>query len=317
MRKKRFLTNFAEKEKMIFRKAQEVCMKEMFALVLSLFFILLFNSNSFAGSYAGVDIAVTDLSGKEYKVAYTELFSINFAGSESSGPRKWFQIKAANITEAVFSQNKKATSVSVLLKDGSRMSGTSLRDSDIIRGKGPLGSDFTLPWNKVQKVVFLSAHVPDEFADQNYVYSEWEISDGDTKVQTKTLILVDSFLDNRDFYRGGIKKKFERRSTWHGSFFNKELPLFLGDARLGVPFKDISLIEITGKVRNGKPEVRIEKKDGTSKTLSLDFCTKYSGNKASFNGFDDEDSYAWQDKPFGVRGVSLKPLRKITFKQLK
>jgi hypothetical protein len=293
-------------------------MKKISSLIVFLLLTLFISSNSLAGSYAGVNVLVTDLSGVEHNVTDTDLFTIDLAVVKPGAPREWFLIRAANISEVIFTRNKDITSVSVSLKDGSQLAGISTQQDESINGKGTLGSDFGLPMNKVKRIQFLSTHVPDQFTYQHYLFSNWKITDGDTVVSARTLILIDSFLDNRDWGRGGIKtNQFEKRSTWHGLNLYAELILLQGDADLRVPFKGISLIEITGRMKDGKPEVRIEKMDGTSATVDLYFVAKYDGNKASFNGFEDEDYYAWDDKSFGIRARSLKPLRKITFKQLK
>jgi hypothetical protein len=292
-------------------------MKKISSLIVFLLLTFFISSNSVAGSYAGVNVLVTDLSGVEHNVTDTDLFAIDFAVVKRDAPREWFLIRAANISEAIFTRNKDMTSVSVSLKDGSHLAGISTQQDDSINGKGSLGSDFRLPMNKVKRIQFLSIHVPDQFTYQDYLFSNWKITDGDTVVSARTLILIDSFLDNRDWSQGGIKTNhFEKRSVWHG-LRSEELILLQGDADLRVPFKDISFIEITGRIKDGKPEVRIEKLDGTSATVDLYFVTKYDGDKESFNGFEDEDYYAWDDKSFGIRAKSLKPLRKITFKKLK
>lgn len=290
-------------------------MKRMSVLMILLLGCLVLSASLYAGSYAGVNIVVTDLSGKEYKVADAdEPFSIDLTVS-SNGPRKWYRVYAGNITEATFTRVKNATTVSVVLKDGSRMTGLSTQQDQIIRGVGPLGSEFSIAMNKVKKIVFESTRLPDEFMSQRFQYSNWMITDGDSEISVKTLILIDSFLDNRDFIRGGTKNQFDKRSVWRG-LTSEDLLLTQGEALLRLPFKDISLIEITGKLINGKPEVKILKKDGASAVAGLYFCAKYTGNQASFNGFEDEDYYAWEDKPFGIRAISLKPLRKITFRKL-
>ena len=289
-------------------------MKIIVCSFLSLLFAIVMISSLSASNYAGVNIIVADLSGIDHAVNDAdEPLSIDVAVS-GDGLGKWYRIRAANIAKAIFTHTKIEASVSVFMKDGTRIVGRSTQQGDVIRGKGPTMIDFCLPMAKVKKIVFLSTHVPEEFQSQGILYSTWKITDGYSTLLVKTLLLIDSFLDNRDFENGGTMGHFDKRSVWHG-LASEKLLLTQGEASLEISFNDIARIEITGRSVNGRPELRLKLNDGSSLNAGLEFWSKCDDSKVFYTGFEDEDYYAWEDKPFGIRAISLKPLRKIVFEK--
>lgn len=276
-----------------------------------------------AGNIQAMDIVVTDLSGTKHEVTNAGIgghgpFSIDLI--LQTNPRQWLSIQAHNIKKAVFKRikNKKDVDVTVFLIDGTQYSGVSTQQDKLIWGKGVLQSEIKVFMNELSEIEYVQAEKRSSFSMQANKNRKWLITDGETKIESSELAIIDHYLTNKDYNRNIVyQDKFIRTEWWWPRSDEDKIPLTNGNIRIWVPVESIAYLEITGKEIDNKPEVLVRMRDGRETKMTMGLTVKIFNDETTFGMYEEDDYYTWPDSDFGRRAVSFNPLRKITFERIK
>ena len=211
--------------------------------------------------------------------------------------------------------------IEVILLDGTKMKGQFAKPSLSVVGKGELGDiritlrdirtigefefrNTRYPWEKEAKALDRSGAIKQrQECHSESDPSDWQIIDGDTVIKTKHVSIWDRYYADE---HNGMRVV---SGGWFsiGEFRTYKWPLRKGSVKGDVFLSDVQRFEILGSRTDGRPDVKITKKDGSITTATLDLLGKES--------VDADDMLVW-DAPYGKEGISLLPLRKLTIERV-
>lgn len=274
-------------------------------------------TNVLASAYMN-ECVITDINDTKYYIKggpsdiYLEIIG--------STPKKWLSVRAHNIKEASFTNQKnKKVHVSVLLKNGQFIEGERSYNTYKVRGENQLGAAFEIGSDKIKKIEYVKTQP--EGKSGTALYYDWKVTDGKNIFTADLLLIKDSYLTNYkrvSYTEAKIYDKFIiNDGQYYGEGVQKDLtsfPFLDGFSEIDIPIYKISSFEITGKTKKGKPEVIIKTIDGKTATVSMRMAItvdRANGYNATYGAFSKDDYYIMDTIDYGQTGISFLPLRRI------
>lgn len=280
-------------------------------------------------------ITLTDKNGRSEEITDPKFNYSREHYCDDVFPHTQFEIVQGSVPEESlfvnFTQIKSAdfeNGVSITLDNGTVLNGKFTDPKMKITGKGSLG-EVTLEIGDVKKIEFnkfkqglINEKIVDRKNASNKwqkgrkIRSRWLISDGDKQYEGNNLKLRNMFNTN---YRGSSLRLIYSTNTLRSHKIEDFLTVKKGLSKIKVPFNEMKSLEFTGEKQDNNLAVNIMKKDGKQfKEMILLAALRKHGEKGEdsweYGQLNTYDMLVW-DEPFGMRGISLVPLRKITATQ--
>ncbi len=288
-----------------------------------------------SSSYAEIieAIIVTDNNGERVKLTEPGFGTFEYPQSIdliiSTSPKQIAEIDSGIIEKAIFNKEKKGNNiqVSVTTLDGKVMDGILDMGDQQVQGKGSFG-EMHYMFTNIKSLEFIRKPGKSYYKGRYYdvdKWNKWKLIDGNNEVsKVEGLCIIDSYKTHRignEIYKN---KWFPTAILMcdfcydHSFYGDGKIRLRKGVSEIDVAWNTIKSFEITGKIVEGKPEVILVAKDGSSLRGQLLMLTYVEeGGKSAYGSFEKEDWLAWRDfSTYSTRRVSLFPLRKIKLERM-